>query len=162
MILPQFRQLGAAASKGWRVALQEHARAEGDVLEERVGLVWISSDRMAESCVQKQAHLFFSRTIPQKYVQWSPWKIQFSILTRSCSVADAPCIDAPPETLTVVLGAGEAVRDELRDDPVRTFGRSDINGPAADGGGLREASVAVLGVCFASGRSDSANVFESE
>lgn len=48
MILPQLRQLGAAARRGWRVALQEQAReAVGSLVWE--GLVWISRARMAES-----------------------------------------------------------------------------------------------------------------
>jgi len=50
-------------------------------------------------------------------------------------VVDAPCMDAPPWTLIFVFGAGEAVREEVR-EPVRTLGRSEINGPAAEGGGL--------------------------
>lgn len=49
MILPQLRQLGAAAKSGWRVARQSHRRDEGEVLVEREGLVWSSRARMAES-----------------------------------------------------------------------------------------------------------------
>ena len=50
MILPQFRQFGAAARRRWRVALQEQARAEADWVEElREGLVWTSRVRIAES-----------------------------------------------------------------------------------------------------------------
>lgn len=48
-------------------------------------------------------------------------------------MVEAPCIDAPPATLTLALGAGEEVRELVR-DPVRTFGRSEIKGPEADGG----------------------------
>lgn len=54
-------------------------------------------------------------------------------LTRSCKVVDAPCIEAPPGTLTLVLGAGEDVL-ELVCDLVRTLGKSEIKGPMADGG----------------------------
>lgn len=31
--------------------------------------------------------------------------------TRSSKVVDAPCMDAPPGTLILVFGAGEAVRE---------------------------------------------------
>lgn len=48
IILPQLRQLGAAARRGWRVARQVQRRVVGEeVLRE--GLVWISRVRMAES-----------------------------------------------------------------------------------------------------------------
>ena len=53
--------------------------------------------------------------------------------TRSCRVEEAPCIAAPPETLTLVFGAGDEVREFVR-KPVRTLGRSEISGPDADGG----------------------------
>ena len=53
--------------------------------------------------------------------------------SRSVRVVDAPCIDVPPERLILVLGAGDDVREE-----VRTFGRSEMSSPAADGGGLGE------------------------
>lgn len=39
MILPQDRQLGAAARRGWRVAKQSQRRAEGEVEFVREGLV---------------------------------------------------------------------------------------------------------------------------
>lgn len=55
------------------------------------------------------------------------------IRTRSCSVVEAPCIEAPPAMLTLVFGAGDEVLDVVR-DPVWTLGRSEINGPEADGG----------------------------
>lgn len=64
--------------------------------------------------------------------------------TRSFSVADSPCMEAPPWTLIFVFGAGEDVRDDVR-ELERTFGRSDIKGPAAEGGGL-EVAVDVAGV----------------
>lgn len=44
-------------------------------------------------------------------------------------------MEAPPWTLILVFGAGEDVRDEFL-EPVRTLGKSEINGPAADGGAL--------------------------
>lgn len=47
IILPQLRQLGAAARRGCRVARQSQRRAEGS--EDREGLVWSSSARIAES-----------------------------------------------------------------------------------------------------------------
>ncbi len=80
--------------------------------------------------------------------------------TRSCSVVDAPCIEAPPCTLILVLGAGEEVRDEVR-EPERTLGRSEIRCPAAEGGGLEDAVGLLLGSCSASGWSDNASVFAS-
>ena len=50
IILPQLRQLGAAARRGWRVARQVQRRAVGEeLLLLREGLVWISRVRMAES-----------------------------------------------------------------------------------------------------------------
>ena len=49
MILPQFRQFGAVARSGWRVAKQVQRRAAVSVEEEREGLVWISRARIAES-----------------------------------------------------------------------------------------------------------------
>ncbi len=48
IILPQLRQLGAAARRGWRVALQGQAREEVEA-GWREGLVWSSRARMAES-----------------------------------------------------------------------------------------------------------------
>lgn len=51
--------------------------------------------------------------------------------SRSFIAVEAPCIGVPPDRLTLVLGAGEEVRDE-----VLTLGRSEIREPAADGGGL--------------------------
>lgn len=64
--------------------------------------------------------------------------------TRSWSVVDAPCMEVPPWTLTLVFGAGEDVREEVR-EPVRTLGRSEMRGPAAEGGGLDVELNAVLG-----------------
>ena len=48
IILPQLRQLGAAARRGWRVARQVQRRAVGEELL-REGLVCSSRVRMAES-----------------------------------------------------------------------------------------------------------------
>ena len=47
-IFPQLRQFGAAARRGWRVALQGQARDTVESLEIE-GLVWSSRARMAES-----------------------------------------------------------------------------------------------------------------
>ena len=47
IILPQLRQLGAAARRGWRVARHVQRRDEG--LAVREGLVWSSRARIAES-----------------------------------------------------------------------------------------------------------------
>jgi hypothetical protein len=50
---------------------------------------------------------------------------------------DAPCIDVPPVMLTfVLLGAGEDVRELLRELDVLFGLKSEISEPAADGGGL--------------------------
>ncbi len=67
----------------------------------------------------------------------------------------------PPATLILVLGAGEEVREDVR-EPKRTLGRSDIRWPGADGGGLAagvEVADAAFGNWRASGWSDKANVF---
>ena len=77
------------------------------------------------------------------------------VVTRSSKVVDAPCMDAPPGTLILVFGAGEEVREVLR-EPVCTLGRSEIKGPAAEGGGLN--GFVDMGSCRASGWSESANV----
>lgn len=66
--------------------------------------------------------------------------------SRSWMVVDAPCIGEPPETFTLALAAGEAV---LAD--VRTLGRSEINGPAAEGGGLEWVADTGVGSCRAAG-----------
>lgn len=49
IILPQFIQFGAASSSGCRVAMQLHFRLALSTPAERVGLVWISSARIADS-----------------------------------------------------------------------------------------------------------------
>ena len=67
-------------------------------------------------------------------------------------------MEAPPGTLILVFGAGEEVREVLR-EPVCTLGRSEIKGPAAEGGGLDGFVEDPLGSCRASGCSESANVF---
>lgn len=73
---------------------------------------------------------------------------------------DAPCIEVPPATLILVLGAGEEVLDDVR-EPERTLGRSEIKCPDAEGGGFT-AGVEVAGETFgnwrASGWSERANV----
>ena len=76
--------------------------------------------------------------------------------TRSSKVVDAPCMDAPPGTLILVFGAGEDVREVLR-EAVCTLGRSEIKRPAAEGGSLDD--FVDVGSCRASGWSESANVF---
>lgn len=68
---------------------------------------------------------------------------------------DAPCIGEPPETFILALAAGEAV---LAD--VRTLGRSEIKGPAAEGGGLEWAVDTGVGSCRAAG-SASATALEA-
>jgi len=49
MIFPQFKQFGAAARRGCRVARHVQRRAAGEELE-REGLVCTSRVRIAESC----------------------------------------------------------------------------------------------------------------
>lgn len=64
-------------------------------------------------------------------------------------------------TLTLVLGAGEEVREDVR-EPTWTFGRSEIRGPDAEGGDLAaavEVAGVVLGNWRASGWSVRASVF---
>lgn len=83
------------------------------------------------------------------------------VRTRSWRVEEAPCIAAPPATLTFVLGAGEELRELVR-EPVRTLGRSEIKGPMADGGFLVDElpdTEAVVGSCRASGLSERARTF---
>lgn len=76
--------------------------------------------------------------------------------TRSWIVVEAPCIGEPPETFILALAAGEAVLDD-----VRTFGRSEMSGPEAAGGGF-EGVVDGVGSCRAAGVSDSAIAPEPE
>ena len=47
-------------------------------------------------------------------------------------------MEVPPDKAIFVFGVGDEVRELLR-EVVRTFGRSEIRLPAADGGGLGEA-----------------------
>ena len=59
--------------------------------------------------------------------------------SSSVKTADAPCIDVPPVILTFVLllfGTGEDVRDVLREDGLLFDLKSEINEPAAEGGGF--------------------------
>ena len=83
------------------------------------------------------------------------------VRTRSCRVVDAPCIALPPTTLILALGAGEEVREDVR-EPKRTLGRSEMRCPDAEGGGLA-AGVEAAGTAFgnwrASGWSERAKVF---
>lgn len=84
--------------------------------------------------------------------------------SRSWIVLDAPCMDEPPATLIRVFGAGDAVRDEfLECDRVRTFGKSEVRKPDAEGGSLEEAAGigAGTGSWRASGFSERANVLAS-
>ena len=53
-------------------------------------------------------------------------------------------MDAPPATLILVFGAGEEVREGVR-EPERTLGRSEMRGPAAEGGGLVDVAGVTLG-----------------
>lgn len=70
-------------------------------------------------------------------------------------------MELPPATLILVLGAGEAVLEDVR-EPERTLGRSEIKCPDAEGGGLA-AGVEAAGTAFgnwrASGSFDRAKVF---
>ena len=53
-------------------------------------------------------------------------------------MAEAPCIDVPPDRAILVFAeAGEDVREEVV--LLRTLGRSEIRDPAAEGGGLGDA-----------------------
>ena len=74
----------------------------------------------------------------------------------------APCMAVPPAMEIFVFvgaGAGEAVLDGL---PLFEEGiRSEISGPAAEGGGFEMLRVVGIGPCTASGLSWSANVFDS-
>ena len=88
-------------------------------------------------------------------------KRAFQSRTRSWSVVEAPCIEAPPATLTFAFGAGDEVREDPR-EPDLTFGRSDISGPEADGGGFKDGPAVVFGNCFASGSSDNASAFDND
>lgn len=97
MILPQLRQLGAAARRGCRVALQSQRRAEMSLI---LGLVCSSRERMAES--------------------------------SSVRAVEAPCMGMPPVMFTLVLGAGEEVREAGALFEVGL--KSDMRWPAADGG----------------------------
>ena len=54
--------------------------------------------------------------------------------SRSLRVAEAPCMDVPPDKAIFALGVGEEVREVCR-----TLGRSEIRGPMADGGCLGKA-----------------------
>ena len=60
--------------------------------------------------------------------------------SSSESTVDAPCIDVPPVMFTFVFeleGAGEEVREGFREEEFDLEGlRSEIKGPAAEGGGL--------------------------
>lgn len=95
MILPQFRQLGAALRRGCRVARQVQARAEGEEAW-REGLVWTSRARMAESWGS---------------VSGGRMGREGGLCTRSWRVVEAPCMEAPPETSIFVFGAGDEVRE---------------------------------------------------
>ena len=71
-------------------------------------------------------------------------------------------MEAPPGTLILVLGAGEEVREGVR-EPERTLGRSEIRCPAAKGRGFADTAedpMVVLGNCRASDWFESARVFE--
>jgi hypothetical protein len=99
---PQFRQFGAAVSRGCRAAPQLHFRFS---LSSKVLFVLISRLRMAAS--------------------------------SSFNAVDCPCMDVPPVMFTFVFeGAGEDVREMLRDEELLLVLRSEIRVPAAEGGGL--------------------------
>ncbi len=75
MILPQDRQLGATARRGWRVARQVQRREAG-VAVERDGLVCSSSVRMAESC-KCRVNRYSLR------YRWKPYKV---LQCRRCAM----------------------------------------------------------------------------
>ena len=58
--------------------------------------------------------------------------------SSSVRTVEAPCIDVPPVTLTFVVfdrpGAGEAVREALREEELLFDLKSEIRVPAAEGG----------------------------
>ena len=60
--------------------------------------------------------------------------------SSSVKTADAPCIEVPPVIFTFVLlfefGAGDEVRDALREEGLLFALKSEISKPAAEGGGL--------------------------
>lgn len=57
--------------------------------------------------------------------------------SSSVSTVDAPCMDVPPVMLTfVAFGAGEEVREGTREEEEDFVLKSEINVPAAEGGGL--------------------------
>ena len=104
--LPQLRQLGAAARRGCRAPMQLHFRLE---LSWRVLLVLISRVRIAAS--------------------------------SSFKIIEAPCMDVPPVIFILVClvgfdGAGEAVRELVREEGLLLLLKSEIKGPAAEGGAL--------------------------
>ena len=80
--------------------------------------------------------------------------------SRSVRVVEAPCIGVPPERAILVLGAGEAVREFERDE-VRTFGRSEMRGPWAEGGGFDEEDVVARGVWISERLESREKVFAS-
>ena len=70
-------------------------------------------------------------------------------------------MELPPVTLILVLGAGDEFREDVR-EPERTFGRSEIRCPDAEGGGLAagvEVADRAFGDWRASGWSERAKVF---
>lgn len=78
--------------------------------------------------------------------------------SRSESAVEAPCMAVPPVMLTLVFGAGEAVRELCADADLCGDSESETSDPAADGGNLEvmgllvaEASSVIRGICVASG-----------
>lgn len=78
-------------------------------------------------------------------------------LSKSESAVEAPCIAVPPDTLTFVLGAGDAVREDCEDAVLRGDSMSETKGPAAEGGAfdvvgveVDPASPVMSGICVAS------------
>lgn len=59
--------------------------------------------------------------------------------SSSLSTVDAPCMDVPPVMFTFVgfcVGTGEDVREAFREELLDLDLKSDINVPAAEGGGF--------------------------
>lgn len=81
-----------------------------------------------------QLHFRFSLSSNDAFVLISNVLIAESSSERT---VDAPCIDVPPVMLTfVLLGAGEEVRELLREEGMLFDLKSEIREPAADGGGF--------------------------
>jgi len=127
-IFPQLVQFGAIVRSGCLVAMQLHRRRS------------MSSDDPEV----KVGFVCISRLLIAE--------------SRSERAVLAPCIGVPPAIEILVFAAEGAGEDVLED--LALFGagmRSEISGPAADGGGFDEE--VTVGACMASGFSCSASAF---